>query len=106
MHDPSPTARQRHDAMSRRGGRSSRATLKAVDLAVDTSSAEGILRSLEAVGMALARGDLDRGRANSISYILATAVQARKVLDYENRLRRVEKRLGLRQDPLGDDDAG
>jgi hypothetical protein len=90
--------------MSRRGGKASRAHQAAVDLSVDTKSAEGILRSLEALGNALARGDLDRSRANSISYILATAVQARRVLDYENRLRRVEKRLGLRQDPLGGDE--
>ena len=100
MHDPSPSARRRHGEMSRRGGTSSRATAKPVDLTVDTSSAEGILRSLEAVGTALARGDLDRSRANSISYILATAVQARKVLDYEHRLKRVEKRLGLKVNPL------
>src|SRR3990170_7352706 len=85
-----------HREMSARGGRASSRSDLPVDVLFDTGSAQGILDSLASVGTALARGELDRARANGLSYILSTAVQARKILDYENRLRAIEVKLGLR----------
>src|SRR5437867_697911 len=98
MHDERPVSVQKHREMSRRGGQNKLAA-KPVDIAVDLGSAHGILDTAQKVGQALLQGKVDRSRANALSYILATAIQARKVLDYEERLRRIERRLDLRKQP-------
>lgn len=64
-----------HIEMSSRGGRAAAQGDHPV-VTFDTGSAQGTLDSLASVGTALARGELDRARANGLTYILSTAVQA------------------------------
>jgi hypothetical protein len=69
---------------------------------VDTS--EGILQTLRAAAQLVAGGKLDRSRATGIGYQLSRATQALKVHTTEERLRRIEKRLRLNENPLEEDD--
>jgi hypothetical protein len=69
---------------------------------VDTS--EGILQTLRDAAQLVADGKLDRSRATAIGYILAGATQALKLHGTEERLRRIERRLRLHENPLEDDD--
>jgi hypothetical protein len=69
---------------------------------VDTSG--GILQTLRDAGQLLVDGKIDRSRATAIGYILAGATQALKLHGTEERLRRIEKRLRLRENPLEEDD--
>ena len=95
FHNPD-VADARREA-SRRGGKASRRTDAPVDLEIALDSAEGILRTTQSVAEAVARGELDRSRANSIAYLVTASVQALKVASYEKRLKKVEERLGLRE---------
>lgn len=95
FHDPSDDGRRRHKEMSAKGGRVGKDA--PADLHFDLSSPEAILRTLEAIGRAVAEGRLDRSRGNALSYIAATGTQVHKTLRHEKRLREVEQRLGLRE---------
>jgi hypothetical protein len=67
---------------------------------VDVSSPEAILETLRAVAQSLADGESDRSTTNALSYVLATATQATKLVSHEKRIRKLEVKLGLRdEDP-------
>jgi hypothetical protein len=104
LHDERPDVIRRAQEARRRGGRAAHASPGPVDVMVDFGSGEGILSTLQRTAEALARGSIDRSRANALAYISTAATNARKHLDYENRLRRIEKRLRLRENPLEEDD--
>ena len=55
-----------------------------------------------AAAQTLADGETDRPTANALSYVLATATQATKLVGHEKRIRKLEVRLGLRE-PETDD---
>jgi hypothetical protein len=104
LHDERPDVIRRAQEARRRGGKAAHASSGRVGVAVDFGSGEGILSTLQGTAEALARGSIDRSRANALAYISSAAVQARKHLDYEERLRRIERRLKLHENPLEDDD--
>jgi hypothetical protein len=103
-HDDRPQTVQRRREWSSRGGRAAHAPQGAVDVPVDFSSAEALLATLERATEALIAGTLDRGRMNAVAYACTSATQVRKQLHLEQRLRVVERRLGLREEPLEDDE--
>lgn len=74
-----------------------------VDIKIALDSAEGILGTLTAVAQAVADGRLDRARANGISFAASTAVATLKAHRYEDRVRKIEERLGLREVNLEDE---
>ena len=80
----------------RRGGRNSR-PVGVPGITMDVSTPEAILESLRAVGQAMADGRTDRSTANSLSYILATATQALKLVSHEKRIKALEIKLGLKE---------
>ncbi len=88
---------ERRLAAASRGGKSKTST-KPVPLSIDLGSAEGILRTTQAVGEALVSGALDRARANALAYLVTASTQALKIVAYEKRLSAIEQRLGLRED--------
>jgi hypothetical protein len=75
-----------------------------VDLGIDLGSAAGILGTLQRMAEAVAAGRLDPRRASNLGYILTTATAARKIAADEDRMARIERRLGLNQSPLIEDD--
>jgi hypothetical protein len=68
------------------------------------NTSEGVLETLRAAAQLVADGKLDRSRATGIGYLLSTATQALKVHTTEERLRRIERRLRLNENPLEGDD--
>ena len=97
FHDKRQEWRARHVDISRKGGKAAHAAPGPVDLRVDVSTAEGILRTLQEAAQAVVDGRMDRARSNSLGYLCATANQALKVHRFEERVRKIEVRLGLRE---------
>jgi hypothetical protein len=104
MHSDAPEAIRKAKDARRKGGRAAHASPAPADLKVKVDSSEGILRTLRDAAQLVADGKLDRSRATGIGYLLSTATQALKVHTTEERLRRIEKRLQLNQNPLEEDD--
>jgi hypothetical protein len=102
MHDDRPETILKRNAARSAGGK---AKPRGVPVRVDVSSPDAILETLRAVAQSLADGDTDRSTANAMAYLLTGAVQARKALRYEERLRAVERRLGLVEPTLAEEDA-
>ncbi len=105
FHDSREEWRSRHREASARGGRASRAPLRPVGVDFDVSTPEKVLTTLQAVGKALSEGRCDRGVANALGILAKNAIDAHKVLGYERRLSAVERRLGLREATLAEEDA-
>ncbi len=104
FHSGSPDAVRTRREGSRKGGLASHASAPEADLGIDLGSAEGILGTLQRVAEAVAAGRLDPRRASNLGYLLTTATAARKVAAYEERMKRIEDRLGINQNPLEGDD--
>jgi hypothetical protein len=88
----------------RKGGRAAHAAPPPADLHVNVNTSEGVLETLRAAAQLVADGKLDRSRATGIGYLLSTATQALNVHTTEERLRRIERRLRLNENPLEGDD--
>ena len=101
FHDPEIEA-DRQEAR-RRGGRASRAPLKPVGIAFDVSSVDGILATLQAVGVALSEGKCDRSIANTFGILCKNAAETHKIVAFADRLKRIEERLQLRDKEEGAD---
>jgi hypothetical protein len=104
LYDTRPEVVHRAQRARSRGGKAAHAPLDPSGVTVDVSSAEAILTSLKGVAQAVLDGRLDRARAGGAVYALQAAVAARKYLAHETRLRRIEKRLRLNENPLENDD--
>ncbi len=100
MHQPNEAGREFHREMSRKGG-SAKLAAKPVDVAIDLSTPEGVVKTAQAVAEALASGRIDRARANSLSYLIHAAIASHKAVDNSRRIRKIERILGVRED---DDD--
>lgn len=74
-----------------------------VDIQVRLDTAEGILETLRAVAQSLADGKMDRARANGISFACSTATATLRAHRYEDRIKAIETRLGLREVNLEDE---
>ena len=95
FHDDRPETIVRRNAARSAGGK---AKPKGSPVQVDVSSPEAILETLRAVAQALADGESDRSTTNALSYVLATATQATKLVSHEKRIRKLEVKLGLREE--------
>jgi len=95
FHDDRPETIVRRNAARSAGGR---AKPRGAPVTVDVSSPEAILETLRAVAQALADGEADRSTTNALSYVLATATQATKLVSHEKRIRKLEVKLGLREE--------
>jgi hypothetical protein len=104
LHSDDPETIMRAQNARRKGGQRAHSPPSAVDLGIDLGSAAGILGTLQRVAEAVAAGRLDPRRASNLGYILMTATAARKIAAYEDRMARIERRLGLNQSPLIEDD--
>jgi hypothetical protein len=105
LHDDRPETILKAQNARRKGGRAAHALPAPADLQVNVDTSEGILKTLKAAAQLVADGRLDRSRATGIGYLLSTATQALKVHTTEERLRRIEKRLRVNENPLEEDDA-
>ena len=98
MHDDRPEIVQKRYEARSAGGVARRASQRGAPVHIDVSPPEAILESLRAVGQALADNECDRSIANALSYILATATQATKLVSHEKRIRKLEVKMGLREE--------
>lgn len=97
-------AGSRQEARSR-GGRASRAPQKPAGVDFDVSTPEAVLATIQATGRALSAGTCDRGTANALGILAKNATDVHRVLGYERRLSAVERRLGLREATVAEEDA-
>src|SRR2546426_8441122 len=93
FHDPD--IEESRQQARRRGGRASRTPLKPVGIAFDVSTVDGILATLQSVGAALSEGRCDRSVANTFGILCKNAAETHKVVAFEKRIDRLEKRLGV-----------
>jgi len=100
FHDPE-IEESRREARSR-GGRASRASMKPAGIVFDVKSVEGILATLQGVGVALSDGRCDRSIANTFGILCKNAAETHKIVAFTKRLERVERRLGLNKNALDD----
>lgn len=104
FHDPREEWRTHHREASSRGGKASRVPQRPVGIVFDVSTPDATLATLQATGKALAEGRCDRGTANALGILAKNATDLHKVLGYERRLSAVERRLGLREATLAEED--
>jgi hypothetical protein len=95
FHSEDPGAVRTRSEASRRGGLAAHAPVPEVDLRIDLSSSQGLLDTLARVAEAVAQGRLDRSRAGGIIYAVNTAATVHRTLRHEERLRELERRVGI-----------
>ncbi len=103
-HNPTTAGRERHKEISARGGRAAHAPSEPLGITVRVDSPEAILEAIRETAQAVLDRRLGRSEANTVSYLLSSAVATRKLLHTEERLRRIESRLGINQSPLAEDE--